>query len=318
MSHWYPADETAVVGYVVANRTAIVAGAPVCEKELLGDTVTKWEAFAKSRKLSVCYFGAEDRLQQELGTKEGYTSVTLGSQPIWNPANFVRNIENEASLRAQIRRSLNKGVRVSEWDDAKARRNPQLEEVLSAWIKGRGMPTLHFLVEPDTLGDLRDRRVFVATQKDRVVGFVTLCPSPARNGWLTEQFVRTPNAPNGTVELMLYFAAKACVEAECTYFTMGIVPLVLPSAKATFADPFWLSILRRWAEKHYTRFYNFKGLKQFKAKYKPDDWEPVVVIVKGKRFGLSHLRTIVKAFTVCEPELALIASLFWQLGRRKH
>ena len=52
---------------------------------------------------------------------------------------------------------------------------------LEQWIE-RGLPPLHFLVEPRTLERLADRKVFVAELKGEVVGFLVASPVPVRNG----------------------------------------------------------------------------------------------------------------------------------------
>ena len=307
IEHWWSRDRRALVGFVRAGGTAIVAGAPVCEATRLQDTIDEWEMYAAEQQLTVVYFGAEDRLQQTLARTSEYTPVTLGSQPEWRPSDFVLRIQQEPSLRAQLNRARNKGVSVTEWSRNRAENHSELKALLTEWLATRGLPPLHFLVEPETLGDLRDRRVFVAELAGRTVGFVTLCPVPARRGWLTEQFVRGQAAPNGTVELLLFEAAKA-VEGDA-YFTMGIVPLISTDLAESVAEPKWLRALRTWAKAHYRRFYNFRGLSEFKAKFRPSHWQPVVVIVKGQNFRYRHLRAIGQAFAGTMPERALLAGV---------
>ncbi|MBX3110376.1 MAG: DUF2156 domain-containing protein [Fimbriimonadaceae bacterium] len=304
IEHWWSADGQSMVGFVRSGGMAIVAGAPVCAAYRLDATLEEWDGYLRGQGLQACYFGAESRLQDCLDTRTGYVNVVLGSQPEWDPAEFVALVEGDASLRAQLNRARNKHVQVSEWSRERAEHEPALKAVLQAWLATRGLPTLHFLVEPETLGDLRDRRIFVAERHGRPIGFVTLCPVPARRGWLTEQFVRGPEAPNGTVELLLYHSAKAVAEAGALYFTMGIVPLVANGAELD-TDPTWLRLVRGWARAHYTRFYNFRGLAEFKGKFHPPHWQPVVVVIQGDRFRLKHLRAIGRAFTVGPPELAV-------------
>jgi phosphatidylglycerol lysyltransferase len=45
--------------------------------------------------------------------------------------------------------------------------------------------------------------VFVAERAGDVVAFLVATPIPARGGWLLEQWPRAPDAPNGTVELVV-------------------------------------------------------------------------------------------------------------------
>ncbi|MCV4932462.1 DUF2156 domain-containing protein, partial [Escherichia coli] len=84
---------------------------------------------------------------------------------------------------------------------------------------------LHFVVEPETLGRLEYRRVFVAERSGQIEGFLVLSPIPARNGWLTEQFPHRPEAPNGTVESMIAAAGRALASDGSAYITLGLSPL---------------------------------------------------------------------------------------------
>lgn len=309
IEHWWSARGGGLVGFVRSGGLAIVAGAPVCAEADLPQIIDEWEAFAQREGLGVCYFGAEQRLLEALARSPRQVNVHLGSQPEWHPDAFRQGIQADASLRAQLNRARNKGVSVREWSREEAENHPGLRQVLGEWLAARGLPTLHFLVEPETLGDLRDRRLFVAETAHQILGFVTLCPVAARDGWLTEQFVRGRAAPNGTVELMLAEAARAVAAEGSKYFTMGIVPLVSLGPVSHLGEPGWLNFLRRWAKAHYVRFYNFRGLSEFKSKFHPERWQPVVVIVKAERFRISHLRAIARAFTRTSPELTVLQGI---------
>ena len=199
-----------------------------------------------------------------------------------------------------------------EWSVIDAVGNPSLEAILRNWLTTRGMPPLHFLVEPQILDWLGDRRIFVAERAGNPVGFVSLVPVPTRKGWLTEHFLRSDIAPNGTVEAMLYTAARAVVHDQ--YWTMGIVPLAQKSVRNS--EPRWLRHVQNAAEAYFSKLYNFRGLERFKSKFHPTDWQPVVVIVKDETFQIVHLRAIAQAFTVISPEMALLGGL-WRALRSK-
>jgi len=134
-------------------------------------------------------------------------------------------VAGHKSLRAQLNRARNKNVTVTEWPAEKAHNDPRLIECLHNWLAMKGLPPLHFMVEPDTLGRLFDRRVFVAERDGAVVGFVVLSPVATRNGWLFEQFPHAPGAPNGTVELMIDTAMRVLAEDGYDYATLGLSPL---------------------------------------------------------------------------------------------
>lgn len=309
LKRWFTPERDAVIAYVSKYRTNVVAGAPVCPEERIRDVVQDWEdACVRSNRKS-CYFGAAGRLASILEQGGGYSRVALGAQPVWNPGDWANRFDSKPSLRAQVNRARNKGLTVEEWTTDRATENPALARVLREWLATRGLPTLHFLVEPDTLHALIDKRVFVASIRQVPVGFVTMAPVPARNGWLTEQFVRGREAPNGTVESIVDFAVRAVAQDGADYVTMGLVPLSTVDPVWMASNPAWLRALALWARAHGRRFYNFAGLEAFKTKFVPDAWEPIYAFSHEPRFSLSSLHAISAAFTSIPPEWALALGL---------
>jgi phosphatidylglycerol lysyltransferase len=310
MTHWFSARGDAVIGYVCKHRVRVVAGAPVCSEDRLPDVVDEWESDANRHGHGVCYFGAAGRIKELLSARPEYSSVVLGAQPVWSPAHWKELIATHASLRAQIFRAINKGVRVEEWQPERATQNPELQRVLREWLQTRGLPPLHFLVEPDTLQFIEDRRVFVALRQERVVGFLVLCPIAERNGWLTEEFPRGFGAPNGTVELLMNCAIQAVAAEGAQYVTMGLVPLSTQTLDVNEQNPRWLKLLLMWTRAHGRRFYNFDGLEKFKAKFRPDEWEAIYAVSNEPRFSPRSLYAIAAAFTGCSPLVAVGRGVF--------
>ncbi len=303
---WFSARRDALVGYVACQGRRIVGGAPVCELGRLAEVV---EEFESSASAPVCYFGAEGRMLALTEGRQEYSTVVLGAQPSWDPTHWIQAQAADASIRAQFSRARNKGVSVNEWGADRAEANPELHQRLQEWLGTKGLPAMHFLVEPETLENMRDRRVFVAEARGRPIGFVVLSPVPVRNGWLTEQFVRGRGAPNGTVELMLDTAIRAVAEQGSRYVTMGIVPLSKRASPELEHNPVWLRVLAAWVRAHGRRFYNFDGLDWFKSKFHPDDWEPILAISREPRFSFRTLYAIAAAFSDGPPILAVLRGL---------
>jgi phosphatidylglycerol lysyltransferase len=303
MRHWFARGDDAVVGYVRYARTRVVAGAPVCAAGRLAAVADAFAADARAAGERVLYFGAGRRFETRYAVSPAgpRASVPLGAQPWWDPAGWPAIVARVASLRAQCSRARRKGVQVTEWAPAAAHDHPALRHVLARWLAGRGLPPLHFLVEPETLALLGDRRVFVATRGDEgepeVVAYLVATPIPARGGWLLEQWPRLPDAPNGTVELLVDSAMRALAADGARAVTMGLAPLSARAAWAAAAPPpAWLALVLGWARAHGRRFYDFAGLDAFKAKFRPDDWEPIAAVADGPRFSPRALWAIAGAF----------------------
>ncbi|MBX3287888.1 MAG: DUF2156 domain-containing protein [Acidobacteria bacterium] len=301
MEYWFGDDGESVVAYVSTKHTRVVAGAPVCSEVSLPDIARKFEKDSADIGKKVCYFGAEHRLETIYHDSGGHSKVLLGAQPVWHPANWPDAVKNKSSLRAQLNRAVNKGVLISEWPLEKATDNPLLWACLEKWLDTKGLPPLSFMIEPATLKHLEGRRVFVAEHDEKVIAFLVLSPIPTRSGWLTEQFPHTPEAPNGTVELMMDNAFRKLAEDGAQYVTLGLSPLSQRAKIDAFENPIWLRAFLAWMRKHGQRFYNFDGLDAFKAKMAPEYWEPIFAISNEPEFSRRMLFSIGEAFSNNRP-----------------
>lgn len=310
IQHWIAPE--AAVGYVEAGGYRVAAGAPLCATERLLSAVRAFEQDARRDGLRVCYFGAQDRLLRAIA--EDSTCLRIGAQPVWNPQRWPAILATHAPLRAQLARARNKGVIVER--SSESERRPDLDRCLAAWLDGRGLPPMHFLVEPVILSNLHDRLLFVACQHGSVVGFLIATPIPLRGGWLIEQIVRGRGAPNGVAELLLDTAMRALLDRGAAMVTLGLAPLACRVEDQGAELPLLTRALFGWARAHGRRFYNFHGLETFKAKFQPDAWEPVYVISRESHFSLRTLYAIVGAFAGMSP-IRFLSYALWRAGRQE-
>jgi phosphatidylglycerol lysyltransferase len=312
---WSPSSGEAVVGYVLFRGVRVVAGTPVCATERLADVTAGFEADAARCGERVLFFGAGARLERALAPHTRRSVVRLGAQPVWEPHVWAGIVDQKMSLRAQLHRATNKGVRVAEWPESRARNNPLLEAVLKEWLDSRGLPPLGFLVTPDLLDNLADRRVFVAERDGAAAGFLIATPIPARNGWLVEQWPRLPSAPNGTTHLLVDAAMRAFAASGSRYASLGLAPLSDQAGEIGEGHPAWLRFLLHQVRAYGRRFYNFRGLEAFKSGMQPMAWEPIYAIAQGRRFTPSMLRAVAGAFSAGAPERLAARALVSAAGR---
>lgn len=294
---WFSRQCAAVVGYMKASGRWVIAGAPVCAEQDLPTVIEELEADARAQGCRVCYFGASVRLYDDCRHPPRHSVAFLGAQPVWQPGQWDHIIASRASVRAQINRARNKHVQVEEWTRLSPDQTAQLRATLRAWLQSRPMAPMHFLVEPDTLAFLQDRRLLVALRDGEVCGFLVASPVPARNGWLIEQIIRHPTAPNGTNELLLHETMVRLARERADYVTLGLVPLSTHKPAGSAENPLWLRFLFGWGRAHGRRFYNFAGLESFKSKFCPHSWEPIYAIATEAHFSPRTLWAIAAAFS---------------------
>ncbi len=309
MRWWFSAAGDAVVGFARHDRVRVVCGAPVCLGERIEAVADEFERDTAAAGDRVVFFGAGARLERVYVARRDHSLVKIGAQPVWDPRAWPANVAAHASLRAQLNRARNKGVRVREWPPADARHAQPLEAVLREWLATRGLPPLAFMVTPFLLDQLEDRRVFVAERAGEVLAYLVATPVPARDGWLVEEWPRSPRAPNGTTQLLVDAAMRAFADAGCGYATLGLAPLSRQGDDAAGAQPAWLRLLLGWVRAHGRRFYNFAGLEAFKAALHPRDWDPIYAIAPGAHLSPRMLHAIAGAFAGGSPEWLVLRAI---------
>jgi phosphatidylglycerol lysyltransferase len=113
---------------------------------------------------------------------------------------------------------------------------------------------------------LQERRYFVARQAEAIVGFGAMVPVYERRGWLLENLVRAPDAPNGTTETLIDSAMREAAKTGSGFLTLGLAPLAGEVG-------FWLTMAKRFG----TSLYNFAGIERFRAKFHPNDCCPIYI-----------------------------------------
>lgn len=327
--HWFAPGGDAFVGYVEHLGVRVVAGAPVAAYEQLPEVATAFEEDGRQARKATCYFAVEPRWL-ELVSRRAEVAL-IGAQPVWDAATWEATVYAHASLRAQFARARNKGVEVERWPVG--RLIPQqpgaedLRAVRERWSAAHGLPPLGFLTGVELVpataqpgGVLtQDRRLYVARLGDETVGYLVASPIPMRHGWLIEQVVRDPSAPNGTAELLIDSAARDLAADGARRLTLGLSPLSRrhrPAVAARPDSPPWLRLAFAWAYAHGRRFYDFAGLEAFKEKFRPPRWEPIYLVSSGPRIGLRSLYAVAAAFTGGRPVTALARGAWRAYGGR--
>jgi phosphatidylglycerol lysyltransferase len=262
--YWFDGDD-ACVAYVETRGAWVAAGAPICAPERLGEVAARFVTAARAAGRRSAFFAAESRLV----AGGGLWAMQVGEQPVWDPASWRATVEATRSLRQQIRRAENKQVAVrrlaaAELASPTAPLRAAIAALIDRWLRDKPMAPMGFLVDVQPFDFPDERRYFVAERDDVVLGFLAAVPIYGRRGWLIEDFLRDPRAPNGTAELMIDAAMSALADEGSRYVTLGLAPLAGPVAG-------WL----RAARKLSAALYDFHGLRAFKAKLRPHAWEPI-------------------------------------------
>jgi phosphatidylglycerol lysyltransferase len=294
--HWFSRRRDAVIGYITSNRIRVVAGAPVCSPRRVVSIVKEFELDASRAREKICYFHVGPRFARALRDSPAHSIAAIGALPYWDPSGWERILKSDASLRYQVSRARNKGVQVTEMPAKIAADSSELREIRGQWLSRKHLPPLHFLIEPDIFGQLADRRLFIATQRERVIAYLLCSPMPNREGWLFEQWAHAAAAPLGTSELLVHAAMSTFAREQFREVTMGLVPLSDAVLRPGEPGPLWLRALFRFMKATANPLYNFKGLEHYKYKFHPHYSEPAFAVVNDSRFRAVNVLAIAHAF----------------------
>lgn len=279
----------ACVAYVDTGAAWVAAGAPIASPRRLRAAAHAFVAAASAAGRRARFFGVESRFTEVTALR----ALLIGEQPVWDPAAWARTSAGAARIRSQLRRGARKGVTVrtvtaAELADPASPLRGQLEGLVEKWLAGKPLAPMGFVVDlqPFFLGD--ERRTHVAVSGDSVVGFLTAVPIYERQGWLFEDLLRHPNAPNGTSELLIDHAMRVAAAEGSRYVTLGLAPLAGEVSG-------WLGVARRFA----ASLYDFSGLHTFREKLRPNRWDPIYLSLPGPARGVgARVRETVAIYDV--------------------
>jgi phosphatidylglycerol lysyltransferase len=277
--------DDACVAYVDTGAAWVTAGAPLAKVERFDEVMERFCSAARGKRRRVCCFATEMRFHEAVA----WPALRIGDQPVWVPEDWDAALQSRRSLREQLRRARAKGVVVRRLAAPElvsgSEVRVRLERLIARWQRSRAMAPMGFLVQVDPFTFLEERRQFVAEHNGLVVGFLGIVPVYARRGWFFEDFLRDPEAPNGTVELLVDAGMRAAVDESVPYVTLGLVPL------AGEVGPF-LRLVKSFGQ----TLYDFDGLRGFKAKFAPRHWEPIHLAHPPDTYGLLAVRDVLTAF----------------------
>jgi phosphatidylglycerol lysyltransferase len=276
----------ACVAYLDTGRAWVAAGAPIAAPERAPIAAQRFAAAATLRGRRACFFGTEIRF----AAAGPFAAMRIGEQPVWDPAGWDETLRGAPSLRAQIRRARAKGVAVASFDPrllAEPHGAPRadVDRLIARWQAARPMPPMGFLVQMHLDSALEERRLFAATRDGELVGFLSMVPVFARRGWFVEDLLRLPESPNGTAELLVDAAMRAAGDDGSRYLTLGLAPLAGPVGP-------WLRVARRTG----LPLYDFRGVHAFKAKLRPQGWDPIFLSYPPAQSGIATVYDALAAF----------------------
>ncbi|MEE2755092.1 MAG: DUF2156 domain-containing protein [Myxococcota bacterium] len=302
-TYWFWSDDDGhecAVAYLVTGGFAVVVGQPIVSQDRLCMALSAFRQFSESNGWRVLLAGVEEWALSHFGSElDHFDIVKIGEQPEWDCQNYTIEGAENKTLRAQINRAKNKNVSIQKVQalpsgEFEGTAKLAIRHVMKRWMDARPIGILKFMVSLEPFSFANEKRYFLALHGGQPVGFLAAVPVYGRQGWFFEDVIRTPDAPNGTSELLIHTAMIDVQSTGSSFATLGLAPLArlsTDSRGASVIGPFGYKMLN-WVK----GLYDFDGLYRFKGRFNPHRWVPQYLLKTRETSGVKATAVLLKAF----------------------
>ncbi|MCM8565381.1 bifunctional lysylphosphatidylglycerol flippase/synthetase MprF [Thauera linaloolentis] len=273
----FSADGRAFIMYGRQGRSWVALSDPIGPRECWPELVWRFAEMARhAGGRAVFYQVAPESLG--LYADAGLMAFKLGEEARVHLPSF----DLKGGKRANLRQALNRAERESlrfeiVAPDALSDCMDELAAVSDAWMAHHKVREKRFSLGAFDPAYVRRQPVAVLRREGRIIAFASLLLTGLKEEASIDLMRFAPDAPNGTMEVLLLRLLMYFQDTGYKCFSLGMAPL--SGLSPSTAAPIWHRVGRAVFE-HGERFYNFSGLRAFKAKFQPD-WQARYLAVAG-------------------------------------
>jgi len=270
-------DSSAFLMYQVTGRSWVALGDPVGPSDGVDDLLWRFRELSDLHGgWSVFYQASRERLAQYVDL--GLAAFKIGEEARVPLATFSLEGSERADLRQDHRRCTRDGA-VFEVVPAKdvPALLPQLKGISDSWLGDKATAEKHFSVGSFEHDYLSQFDVALVRRAGEIVAFANLWTTATKHELSVDLMRFGPNSPRSAMdflfsELMLWGRAQGY-----GWFNLGMAPLA--GLEQHPLAPVWHRV-GNFVFRYGEHFYNFEGLRRYKAKFRPE-WEPKYLVAPG-------------------------------------
>ena len=267
------------VAYNEIGKVWLVPGDPLASAENLTPVAQSFLRKAVAERRVVGFIPATDQFAKH-GRDLGLRAVKIGSAPYFDLTTWAPRGDRAKKARAGVNQARRAGIHVSEAVEVDEKLVRETACLCKSWLTTRRSPIrFEWLFTVDLFQHKEQKKYFTARDANgKLVGFLAASPIPARNGWYLEDVLRSKHAPNGTTDLLVVEVLDALKRSGATLATLGTTLMASEGETHVHISP-TLSRMSWFLAHCSSLFYNFKGVRRFKAKFAPSWWESEYVLM---------------------------------------
>jgi phosphatidylglycerol lysyltransferase len=273
----FSANAKAFIMFSAAGRSFVAMGDPVGPEEEVPELIWAFKALCdRFASRMVFYQATQAHLPAYIDA--GLSFLKLGEEAVLPLAGFSLEGNAFKGLRANYNRGVREGVGFAVLPPEEVSAVlPRLREISDSWLGEKGTREKGFSLGYFDEAYLRRCAVAVARVGGRIEAFANLWRCDSRQEVSLDLMRYGQGAPKGIMDFL--FASVLAYGRDEGYarFNLGMAPL--SGLENRELAPFWAKAASFLYE-HGERFYNFRGLRQYKEKFAPV-WEPRYLAAPG-------------------------------------
>lgn len=272
---WTTPEIDGAVIYQESGRVRLATGDPLADEMEASELARRFIFAAQNSGRIAAFVPTTARFAESMAGVD-LTTVKIGAAPYFDLKSWESRGDRAKRLRAGLNQAKRAGVVIEAVETVEERLRGEAVGLCREWLRSRRTATsFEWLFTLDLFRHAAHKRFFTARHAEgRLVGLLAASPIPARNGWYLEDVLRRSGAPPGTTDSLIVTAFRILREDGAGVATLGTCPLATDGEDIIRTGDHRLieSALRLTAAR-LGSFYNFAGVRSFKAKFVPSWWE---------------------------------------------
>ena len=223
MHIWREEYTGAAVGYVPMDGFAITVGDPLCHQSQYTKIISGYLRFVKKElNLKPLWLLVGPSVEEVLAEKFNWRTFAVAAEQRMNPNDDPSR--SDPDLARKVRHAEREGVKIH--DIALGTPVPKdvqqkVDDRVKDWLANRKGKQVH-LTDIHPWQDMEHRQYHYAVTKEGVVAaIVVMAQLSPDHGWQVKYSLDFPNAPSGTIEMLVIHALKNVAAAGCDNVTFG-------------------------------------------------------------------------------------------------
>lgn len=271
----FSSDHKGFLMYAEEGRSFISMGDPFGSEEAAEELIINFRKLSsKAGYRAVFYEIGTDYIPNYLDA--GFKIFKIGEQARVNLSEFTLEGSHWSSLRNTMNKLEKNGAvfKIIEANEA-VEYFPQFKKISDEWLSEKQTSEKRFSLGNFDEKYLKKFPFAVVFVDDKPVAFANVWSTSSIDEISIDLMRYGTDAPNGIMDFLFINLMLYAQNSGYKHFNLGMAPL--SGFELNNFSPMWNRVASTMF-KHGERFYNFKGLRSFKEKFKPE-WEPKYVAV---------------------------------------